>query len=250
MPNPNTITFSPSSNGWTSFWSYNPDWMLGLNSSFYTWKRGELYKHDSNNIRNAFYVIPNTTQYNQYASKITTVFNQEPTQNKVFKTLELESTHAWNATFTTDLSNGYNDISYFLQKEGSWMSYIRSVAGTNDSHELYTQGLGQVLGLTPPNTIELASVDSNISAGDSLYIYNTVLNTLTLIGTVISNTDTSVTFSIVVSPAIGDYIVYIKNNLAESFGLRGYYMQVELSILESSPVELFEASSSVFKSFP
>lgn len=243
MPNPNTITFSPSSNGWTSFWSYNPDWMLGLNSSFYTWKGGELYKHDSNNIRNNFYG-------SNYQSKITTVFNQEPTQNKVFKTLSLDSTHPWNATTNTDLSNGYNDASYFLEKEANWMSYIRSVAGTNDSHELYTQGLGQVLGLTPPNTIELASVDSNISVGDQLYVYNTAINTLTLIGSVTSNTDTTVTFSVVTSPAVGDYIVYIKNNLAESFGLRGYYLQVELSILESSPVELFEVSSSVFKSYP
>ena len=243
MPNPNTITFSPSSNGWTSFWSYNPDWMLGLNSSFYTWKQGQLYKHDSNSSRNSFYGV-------SYPSVITTVFNQEPTQNKMFKTLELESTHPWSATFNTDLSNGYNDSTYFLEKEGSWMSYIRSVAGTNDSHELYTQGLGQVLGLTPPNTIELANVDSNISAGDQLYVYNTNINTLTLIGTVTSSTDTTVTFSLITSPAVGDYIVYIKNNLAESFGLRGYYMQVELSILESSPVELFEAASSVFKSSP
>jgi len=243
MPIPNTLTYSPSSNGWTSFWSYNPDWMLGLNSSFYTWKLGQLYKHDSNSTRNNFYG-------SNYESKITTVFNVEPTQNKVFKTLDLESTHPWSATFTTDLSNGYNDASYFVEKEGSWMTYIRSVAGTNDNHELYTQGLGQVLGLVPPNTIELANVDSNISAGDLLYVYNTNINTLTLIGTVTSNTDTSVTFTLVSSPSVGDYIVYIKNNLAESFGLRGYYMQVELSILESSPVELFEAASSVFKSSP
>lgn len=240
---PNTITFSPSSKGWTSFWSYNPDWMLGLNSSFYTWKQGQLYKHDSNSTRNNFYGV-------NYPSIVTTVFNQDPTQNKVFKTLSLDSTHPWNATSNTDLSDGYNDAAYFLEKEANWFSYIRSIAGTNDSHELYTQGLGQVLGLTPPNTIELANVDSNISAGDLLYIYDTNINSLTLIGTVTSNTDTSVTFSLVTSPAVGDYIVYIKNNLAESFGLRGYFMQVELSILESSPVELFEVSSSVFKSSP
>jgi hypothetical protein len=240
---PSTITFSPSAQGWTSFWDYNPDWMLGLNSSFYTWKQGQLYKHDSNNTRNNFYGVG-------YSSSITTVFNAEPTQNKVFKTLELDSTHPWNATLNTDLSNGYNDASYFLEKEAGWFSYIRSVAGTNDSHELYTQGLGQVLGITPPNTIELASVDSNISAGDLLYVYNTNINTLTLIGTVTSNTDTSVTFTLVSSPSVGDYIVYIKNNLAESFGLRGYYMQVELSIFEQSPVELFEITSSVFKSSP
>lgn len=243
MPIPNTLTYSPSSNGWTSFWSYNPDWMLGLNSSFYTWKLGQLYKHDSNSTRNNFYG-------SNYESKITTVLNQDPTQTKVFKTLDLESTHPWSATFTTDLSNGFNDASYFAEKEGSWMTYIRSIADTNDNHELYTQGLGQVLGLTPPNTIQLSSVDSNISVGDQLYIYDTAINTLTPIGAVISSTDTTVTFSLITSPAVGDYIVYIKNNLAESFGLRGYYMQVELSILESSPVELFEVASSVFKSYP
>lgn len=243
MPNPNTLTYSPSSNGWTSFWSYNPDWMLGLNSSFYTWKDGELYKHDSNNIRNSFYG-------SSYPSKITTVFNQEPTQNKVFKTLDLESTHPWQATFTTDLSTGYNDASYFVEKEGSWMTYIHSLPGTNDNHELYTQGIGQVVSLTPPDTIVFDSVDSNISVGDQLYIFDTVLSTLTLIGSVTGRTDTTVSYSVILSPAVGNNIVYIKNNLAESFGLRGYYMQVELSILEGNPVELFEASSSIFKSYP
>lgn len=240
---PNTITFSPSSKGWTSFWSYNPDWMLGLNSSFYTWKDGELYKHDSNNARNNFYG-------SSYPSIITTVFNQDPTQNKVFKTLELESTHPWNATSNTDLSNGYNDSSYFLEKEGSWMSYIRSVAGTNDNHELYVQGIGQVVGITPPDTLVFDTVDSNISVDDQLYIFDPQLSSLTLIGTVTGRTNTTVSYNVIQTPIIGNRIVYIKNNLAESFGLRGYYMQVELSILTGSPVELFEVSSSVFKSFP
>ena len=74
-----TITYSIWSKGWTSFWSYAPDWMVGLNSSFYTFKDGSIWKHNTNSTRNNFYGT-------QYKSTITTIFNDEPSQMKVFKT--------------------------------------------------------------------------------------------------------------------------------------------------------------------
>jgi hypothetical protein len=48
----------------------------------------------------------------------------------------------------------------------------------------------------------------------------------------------------------GDYILYIKNSVAESYGARGYYMQYELENGSNSRVELFSVKSNVFKSYP
>ena len=72
-----------------------------MNNYFYTFKSGDIYRHNVNQIRNNFY---NT----QYTSTITSVFNDQPLENKLFKTINLESsfadgTHAWGGTFDTDI---------------------------------------------------------------------------------------------------------------------------------------------------
>ena len=33
-----TITYSDNADGWTSFWDYYPDWMIGMSNVFYSWK--------------------------------------------------------------------------------------------------------------------------------------------------------------------------------------------------------------------
>ena len=61
-----TISYSVAVKGWTSFHSYKPDWMIGLNNSLYTWKYGQLYKHNTNSVRNNYYG-------DQYTSTITPI---------------------------------------------------------------------------------------------------------------------------------------------------------------------------------
>ena len=105
-----TLSYSPDSNGWTSFHSYAPEWMIGMNSFFYTFYQGNIYKHYSNATRNNYYGA-------QYTSKITPVFNNDPVEAKMFKTIQLESNDAWDATITTNQSTGFMDASYFTLEE-------------------------------------------------------------------------------------------------------------------------------------
>ena len=72
-----TLSYSESAQGWPSFYSFIPDYMLGMNNYFYTFKGGNLYRHNVNETRNNFY----GTQYN---SKIQSVFNVSPLENKIF----------------------------------------------------------------------------------------------------------------------------------------------------------------------
>jgi len=65
---PYTFSFNELRNGYTSFFSYYPEWMDNAQELIYTWKNGELYKHD------------NTTNYcnfygTQSAAYVTCVFN-------------------------------------------------------------------------------------------------------------------------------------------------------------------------------
>ena len=116
-----TLSYSDGSKGWPSFYTYYPDYMIGMNSFFYSFKGGNLYRHNTNTLRNNYYGV-------QGSSSITGVFNPKPTLDiKLFKTMSLESDASWTATnIKTDLNSGSMLNTYFEQKEGEWYSYIRS----------------------------------------------------------------------------------------------------------------------------
>jgi len=254
-----TITYSDRSNGWTSFWSFYPDWMLGMNSTFYTWKDGNLYEHDSSQVRNRFYFnfTPNINEYYFYPSKITTVFNQDPTTNKMFKTLALESTLPWVANIQTDLDTGQIDSGYFEEKEGSFFAYIRNQVNTIiDPYSIATQGIGNTyLFDSLTNTITFnVEVQSSVSILDRVYKIDSITGVSTYLGNISDILVNGITYiqdpSLPPGPNPGDMIYIVKNSVAESYGVRGYYMEVELINSYTSEVELFEVSSSAFKSYP
>lgn len=248
-----TITYAPANNGWTSFHSYFPEWMIGMNSNFYTFKGGNMWKHYNNNTRNNYY----SSQYN---STVTPVFNDEPTVTKMFKTIQLDTDSPWDTTITTDLSTGFMNSTQYQLKEGDYYTYIRRVAGNTDLDLMSAQGIGDILTVTgaAPGNITLTfsfNIGSNISIGDKLYRDNAGIE---LIGTITGLTDTSIEMFpnppaipvTSITPVIGDYVLYIKDAEAESYGARGYYMETLLSNSSTSEVELFSISSEVFKSFP
>lgn len=255
-----TVTYSPRSKGWTSFWSFYPDWMLGLNSTFYTWKDGNLYEHDASNNRNSFYVNfasnQNPKPYFNYPSKITTVFNQDPTTNKMFKTLALESTQTWKANIVTDLESAGIDYTYYDEKEGGWFAYIRNEStSVIDPNSISTQGIGRTNAVDPltPSISFQFNLPSNVSIGDRVYKLETLNNIMTYLGdisVISSNTLEYVPDPLGTPPVVGDMIFIVKNNVAESYGVRGYYMEVQLTNNSYSEVELFEVETSAFKSFP
>ena len=50
-----TLTYSETSKGFPSFYSFFPDYMIGMNQFFYTFKGGNLFRHNTNNDYNTFY---------------------------------------------------------------------------------------------------------------------------------------------------------------------------------------------------
>ena len=246
-----TITYAAANKGWTSFHSYFPEWMIGMNSNFYTFKGGNMWKHYNNNTRNNYYGLPTPTT--SYKSTVTPIFNDTPTTSKMFKTIQLDSNSAWDTTITTDMSTGFMDSTQYQLKEGDYYTYIRRVAGNTDLDLMSAQGIGDILTVTgaSPGAITLTfsfDIGSIVSIGDNLYRDNAGIE---LIGTITALTSTSITMNVTsVTPVIGDYVLYLKNAQAESYGARGYYMETLLENNSTSEVELFSISSEVFKSFP
>jgi hypothetical protein len=239
-----TLTYSQQGQGWTSFHSYYPDWMLGMSSRFYTFHEGKLYLHNDPNVdRNSFYGDPTV------ASKVVMVFNQDPLSAKMFKTLELETDSPWDTIITTDMSSGSMDASYYDLKEGNYFTYIRRNQNATNLDLLSAQGVGNLQSIVGTTLNFAFQIPGAISVGDTLYYDNA--GTIVQVGVVSAHTGSSITVTTLLSsPSPGAFILYIKNSQAESFGARGYYMQVELTNDSTTDIELFSVSSEVFKSYP
>jgi V8-like Glu-specific endopeptidase len=74
-----TLTYNESVQGWPSFYSFAPEFIKGMNQYLYTFKGGNLYRHNVNESRNTFYgVQPAAT------STITTVLNTDALTTKLY----------------------------------------------------------------------------------------------------------------------------------------------------------------------
>ena len=241
-----TLTYSEGAKGWPSFYSYYPEWILAMNQYLYTFKGGNLWKHNVNEARNNYYGV-------QGVSTITGVFNQEPTTQKLFKTIEIETDDPWNCTLTSDLGSGYMDADFFELKEGSYFSYIRRQANNDNFSLRSTQGIGSIINTSVNGTSVTLSfgfkVGSMISIGD--VAFHKLGASVVEIGpiTSISENRKSITITGENIPD-GSYVLYIKNSVAESYGTLGYYLQFTLQNSSTTAVELFNIDAEVFKSAP
>lgn len=262
-----TLTYSDQVEGWVSFYSYEPDWMIGMNNYFYTFKGGNLYRHNVNPIRNNFYGV-------DYPSTIKSVFNDVPLENKLFKTMNIEGDDAWEANMVTDIQNsGYIDYTWFEKKEQSYYAFVRNEGTTPANVSEYAlrslNGIGRSINTSgPANALvvsfsinPLISIGSIVSIGDFLYYSLPPYTTPILCGkiTAINQNYPAGVNNIVVNttitgggvpPITTPYFLYIKNAEAESHGVLGHYCVFELINNNQNKVELFAVESEVMKSYP
>tara|TARA_R100000900_G_scaffold62356_2_gene49890 strand:+ start:8302 stop:9141 length:840 start_codon:yes stop_codon:yes gene_type:complete len=279
MANAETITYAGDVKGWPSFYDYLPDYMIGMNQYFYTFKGGNIYRHNVSANRNEYYGV-------QHPSTITTVFNTDPSTIKLFKTMSYESNDVWTCTeLFTDLSTGSMPaISSWRQKEGEWFAFLRENAGTVNLKHRSVQGVGEataaagvvgaILITFGSATAQNPGISDSVAVGDIAYGViagvQTEIGPITALGSVtipavtagtpfpvvqynitVDATATGVTpAQIFTAPAPGAFIYAVKDPIAESTGARGYFMHFTLSNSNVEPVELFAVNSNIMKSFP
>ena len=267
-----TLTYSENAQGFPSFYSYIPDMMIGMNNYFYSLKYGNLWRHNTNTDRNSYYGLVAESA----ASSITSVFNDSPLENKIFKTINLESTAAWAATLNTDLqTNGKIDAQWFEKKESDWFAFVRADNSPENpvpDTEYFLRSVGgiaqclAVSGSAGPSaivsfalTIEIGSI---VSVGDYFYFgvapnyspqwggYIREINVDLPAGINNLKIDNSVAGGVVALPAAPFYCMYVKNAIAESHGMLGHYCEFTLTNDSIEAVELFAVESEIMKSFP
>lgn len=246
-----TLSYSPAVKGWPSFYSFIPEYTQGMNNYLYTFNNGQLYRHNTNSLRNNFYGV-------QYNTTIKSVFNKAPLDTKLFKTISLESDSPWSAILATDLpQTGSISSTFFEKKEGNYFAFIRFLETDINLLMRYANGIANVgtVDATTPSATTLtfgSSVDigSIISIGDMVYYGSTpsLGGQVTAISGQVITIDTTISGGS--APSNGDFILYVKNTVAESHGVLGHYCEYELTNTSTSKVELFSVSSETMKSFP
>jgi hypothetical protein len=264
-----TLTYSEGVQGWPSFYSFYPDWMIGMNNYFYTFKGGNLYRHNVNETRNEFYG-------EQFTSQVVSVFNDAPLENKLFKTLNLEGDATWSALMETDIqTSGFIEANWFEKKEQAWFAFVRNAGTTPASPSEYAlrslNGIGRSASITGPSSAKKISyqispepiaIGSIVSIGDYLYYalppsYSTPVLCGEITNIVVDYpagdnyliVDTTITGGSV-PPITTPYTLYIKNSVAESHGVLGHYCVFTLENSSTDKVELFAAESEIMKSYP
>jgi len=272
-----TLTYDEGVQGFPSFYSYYPDWMIGMNNYFYTFKGGNLYRHNVNESRNTFYsqwwTQIGTPLESFKPSTLQSVLNTSPLENKLFKTLNLEGDDAWAATIETDIQDsGFIDSDYFEKKEQSWYAFIRNEGLGSTPAAVPEFALRSVNGIGNSTTVSIVGQTSTInfattiqignilSVGDYFYFLSatnqpvyagnvTAINTDLRrgINNVVIDTSTVGTTPI---PSNVETFLFIKNSIAESHGVLGHYAVFNLTYSQNTKVELFAVESEVMKSFP
>ena len=270
-----TISYSEGVQGFPSFYSYHPEYMIGMNNYFYSFKGGNVYRHNTNERRNSYYGV-------DYNSTITSVFNESPIESKLFKSMNLESDSAWDVDFFSDVqTTGYINSSSFVKKEGAWFAYLRtegSVAGIGTPINSEQYPLRSIIGITNSTlrggTTANPIVQFNIGAQADLSSYinpqiniNDFIYWSDLLGTSelvyagklqainYSPINGVVSFTIdaagaAVIPAGTLYFAAVKDQVAESYGILGHYGRFKLTNTDTTATELFAVESEVMKSYP
>jgi len=239
-----TLTFDEKVKGWTSFHSFFPEYMVGMNNKFFTFNNGELYEHHSDNVaRNNYYGM-------QYDSTIDVMVNDSPSEIKELQAVSLEGNASWEALIQAYISNSDDVMSSsitaaeFVKKEGIWYAYARRNESDIAFDSKATYGLGTISGLTA-TTFELNGGSTSLCIGDTI-VRGSDLNQ---IGVITAISGSTITLDTTAGLVNADFVVGMKDSRIEGGNLRGYTMRVGLSSSAVGKVELFAVNLEVMKSF-
>lgn len=266
-----TLSYDEGATGFPSFYSYNPDWMIGMNNYFYTFKGGNLYRHNVNSTRNNFYG-------QQYSTTIRSVFNDSVLQNKLFKTINIEGDSPWTVELSTDIQDsGLVESTWLEKKEQVYYAFVRNTGTVPaQTSEYALRSLNGIARSTAVNggtqvVFDLDyKINNIISIGDMLYFAlppfvdlsgANIPVTPQLAGQItqvnydplngINNLVIDNTIPGAIAIPIQDaYFLFIKNAVAESHGVLGHYCVFEMTNTDTQAINLFTLESEIMLSFP
>jgi hypothetical protein len=253
LENDFTVSYDVTSNVWNTFYSYQPESIVSVDDTLFTFFAGVMYKHSDAANRATYYGNP-------YNSVVEVISNQNPSMVKSYEAISLEGTNAWAAEVSnTDQSTSILAAD-FSQRERNWYAYvprdssantgtatITTLSGSSEVFVLGNVATGGVSGSTITFTTPVGDVP--FPMGGSLYkVSGSTLVSLSLTVSSISG-DKQVTASgSVTGVNNGDTIVVIGNGAIEGDQIRDYYAKIKLTNSSTSEIELYAVNMVFAKS--
>jgi hypothetical protein len=241
-----TISYSEQAKGFPTFHSFHPDWIENLNDSFFTFKNGQLYIHHIfDDRRNEYYG-------QDYSSVLEFAANEGPSDVKMYRALKTEGdSDNWDVTVESEIEKGFIDKESFKKRENMFYAYIRNNNDDVDYKKLSVQGLGLCESATT-STVTVTDLNVGLlSVGDKIFsasVTDDEIGTPELLGNITEINGDVITHDGSTEPAEDDFILFAKNQTAESEGVRGYHAKIKLTNDSTDPVELYAVDSEVTKS--
>lgn len=94
-----TLAYNSRVKKWTTFYSYSPEEMNSINSEFVIFMGGSPFVNDRDTTNFNFLPARNTVGnivQNVYPTSVTVVSNENPSENKIYQAIEMESTDVWS----------------------------------------------------------------------------------------------------------------------------------------------------------
>ena len=118
--NYNTLGFEEATNGWISFYDYNPSSGFSSQGQFFTTNGTSVWKHYSTDVnRSNFYGTDNK-------SSVKLILNPDPTRVKTFKTIDYEGTNGWEVISLVSDDTGTDFVN------GVWVNNSEKGTSTAD----------------------------------------------------------------------------------------------------------------------
>jgi hypothetical protein len=143
-----TLSFSEDAQGFPAFFTYKPSQIISLKNKFYTLHNGALWRHynEAPNTRCNFYGV-------QYDCSVQFIFNDNPSNVKIFKTANYEGSNGWQIdTFVSDLTG-----KDYLASTNSYVNSYDAVGIKNNNTSpavfSYTAGAYDDYGNSYPSTL-------------------------------------------------------------------------------------------------
>jgi len=117
-----TLSFEDDINGWTSFFTYEPNFVGSLKSKYYSFYDGEIYEHydqTPGHIRSTFYGVTSN-------SSVEFIFNANPSIIKNFKTVNYEGSNGWQVESFLSDAEGFDLQSNAQQQYNDSAKLVRS----------------------------------------------------------------------------------------------------------------------------
>ena len=235
-----TVAWSTTKQLWLTFYSFVAEDYAHLHDRFFSFKDGQIWRHNNNAVYNNFHST-------QYTSKATLVSKGNPSMVKVYDAISFEGDQPWKTTVSnSDQTTSEMAVVEFNEKENMWyrvMPKDETSGVLNTSHKIV---LGEVTAIDG-DKITFSSRISNLpfGIGDTLFKLEASSETsLSLTISSVSGRKEVTANATVTGLVVGDTVMAVSDDQINGDNIRDYYAQIDLELEKKTAVELYAVNMS------